>query len=247
MSHEFLAVAEFPAGTRQWTISDGSSASSTLAGASFTSAETATGDTSTASMVAMTTKRLARRRAQARPLAKPGAKVKTSKRTSRWRARRRQTKRTTRRREVALASIVSAAELSAVAVTVSRHARRIAMDSIWMGIAPGSLTTRVVAMAGPGETILKAQLATGPSTPALATLLEAIALWQGQPVRGALCRRVGTFVRLNLCREAFWTTAALSTASPGSTPARTAADGLASTASVAFAISERLVISEVAR
>jgi len=40
---------------REWTISDRFSALSTLAGASFTSADTATEHTSTASMVAMTT------------------------------------------------------------------------------------------------------------------------------------------------------------------------------------------------
>jgi len=70
------------------------------------------------------------------------------------------------------------------------------MRSIWMGIAPGSSTTRVVAMAGPSETILKAQLSKDPVHPrALATLLEALALWEGQPVR-AVCGRGGLFVRL---------------------------------------------------
>jgi len=34
------------------------------------------------------------------------------------------------------------------------------MESIWMGIAPGPTTTRVIAMAGPSDTIFKAQLAT---------------------------------------------------------------------------------------
>jgi hypothetical protein len=43
-------------------------------------------------------------------------------------------------------------------------------------------------MAGPSETILKAQLRAEPSHErALATLLEAVALWQGAPVRAALC------------------------------------------------------------
>jgi hypothetical protein len=59
--------------------------------------------------------------------------------------------------------------------------------TIWMGIAPGSLTTRVIAMAGASETILKARLAPEPHHPrALPTLLEAIALWQGRHVRAAL-------------------------------------------------------------
>ncbi len=79
------------------------------------------------------------------------------------------------------------------------------MESIWMGIAPSSQTTRVIAMAGPGDTILKAQLALEPKHPrAMATLLEAIALWQGQPVRAALCAdALGLSFDSNLCREAF--------------------------------------------
>ncbi len=39
------------------------------------------------------------------------------------------------------------------------------MKSIWMGIAPGSTTTRVIAMAGPSETILKAHLSRDPVHP----------------------------------------------------------------------------------
>ncbi len=42
-------------------------------------------------------------------------------------------------------------------------------------------------MAGPSETILKARLLRPPTHPrALPLLLEALALWQGQPVRVAL-------------------------------------------------------------
>jgi len=79
------------------------------------------------------------------------------------------------------------------------------MKSIWMGIAPGLATTRVIAMAGPGDTILKAHLAGDPRHPrALATLLEAVALWQGQPVRAALCADARGFSSdSTLCREAF--------------------------------------------
>jgi hypothetical protein len=79
------------------------------------------------------------------------------------------------------------------------------MESIWMGIAPGTTTTRVIAMAGPSDTILKAQLARDPRHPrALATLLEAVALWQGQPVRAALCAAPpGLSCDSNLFREAF--------------------------------------------
>lgn len=79
------------------------------------------------------------------------------------------------------------------------------MRAIWMGIAPGLTTTRVVAMAGPSETILKAQLSKDPVHPrALATLLEALALWEGQPVRAALCADAAGFSSdSNICREAF--------------------------------------------
>jgi hypothetical protein len=46
---------------------------------------------------------------------------------------------------------------------------------------------RVLAMAGPSETILKARLQRPATHPrALPALLEAIALWQGQSVRAAL-------------------------------------------------------------
>jgi len=62
------------------------------------------------------------------------------------------------------------------------------MSEIWMAIAPSARETRVIAMAGATETIFKARLSSRPSHPrALSTLLEAIALWQGQKVRAALC------------------------------------------------------------
>jgi hypothetical protein len=61
------------------------------------------------------------------------------------------------------------------------------MDTIWMGIAPGPQETRVIAMHGANETILKARLGKEPAHPrSLSSLLEAIALWQGLPVRAAL-------------------------------------------------------------
>ena len=62
------------------------------------------------------------------------------------------------------------------------------MESIWMAISPGAESTRVLAMSGASETIMKARLLRAPSHPrAMATLLEAIALWQGRTVRAALC------------------------------------------------------------
>lgn len=79
------------------------------------------------------------------------------------------------------------------------------MESIWMGIAPGKTTTRIVALETPSEPILRAQLRKDPAHPrALATLLEAIALWQGQPVRAALCAGgSGLSSDSTICREAF--------------------------------------------
>lgn len=79
------------------------------------------------------------------------------------------------------------------------------MESIWMGIAPGTATTRIVAMESPSDTILKARLRKDPAHPrALATLLEAVALWQGQPVRAALCADGrDASCDSTICREAF--------------------------------------------
>ena len=62
------------------------------------------------------------------------------------------------------------------------------MSNLSMGISPGPKDTRVIAMAGSGDTILKARLSREPSHPrALPALLEAVALWQGEKVRAALC------------------------------------------------------------
>ncbi len=62
------------------------------------------------------------------------------------------------------------------------------MESIWMGIAPNATSTRVIAMAGAHDTFLKARLLRSPAHPrAMSLLLEAIALWQGRPIRAALC------------------------------------------------------------
>jgi hypothetical protein len=55
-----------------------------------------------------------------------------------------------------------------------------------MGIAPERQATRVIAMAGPSETILKARLPSPAHPRAMATLLEAMALWQGTKVRAVL-------------------------------------------------------------
>jgi hypothetical protein len=79
------------------------------------------------------------------------------------------------------------------------------MSNLWMAIAPGPLASRVIAMTGPSETILKARLLRQPSHPrALATLLEAVALWQGTKVHAALVAEEREGVSdLSLYREAF--------------------------------------------
>lgn len=61
------------------------------------------------------------------------------------------------------------------------------MESIWLGLSPSPRSTRVLAMRGASEVILKAHLSLCPSSPrAVTTLLEALALWEGAPVRAAL-------------------------------------------------------------
>jgi hypothetical protein len=77
------------------------------------------------------------------------------------------------------------------------------MSSIWVGIAPGPTATRVLAMHGARETILKARLRRDPAHPrALATLLEALALWQGMRVHAALAADdEQTSYAASLCRD----------------------------------------------
>jgi hypothetical protein len=61
------------------------------------------------------------------------------------------------------------------------------MSKLWMAVAPASAATRVIALRG-SETLLKAHLSPTPSHPrALAWLLEAMALWQGERVHAVLC------------------------------------------------------------
>lgn len=79
------------------------------------------------------------------------------------------------------------------------------MNTIWMGIAPGPTSTRVLAMHGAHETLLKARLRRDPAHPrALAALLEAMALWQGMPVRAALAADdEATSSASSLCQNPF--------------------------------------------
>ena len=59
--------------------------------------------------------------------------------------------------------------------------------SIVTAIAPQADATRVVAVTGAGRTLLKARLLRSPQHwKAMPTLLEALAFWQGAPVRASL-------------------------------------------------------------
>jgi hypothetical protein len=59
-------------------------------------------------------------------------------------------------------------------------------ETIFVGIATGPTDTRILVNDGP-TTLLKARMSLSPSHPrALQWLLEAIALWQGRPVRAVL-------------------------------------------------------------
>ena len=61
------------------------------------------------------------------------------------------------------------------------------MKPIWMAVHPQSSGTRVIATEG-RKVILKARLRAVPEHPrALQWLLEAVALWEGERVHGALC------------------------------------------------------------
>jgi hypothetical protein len=61
------------------------------------------------------------------------------------------------------------------------------MRSLWVAIDSRSEETRILATAGPKETVLKARLSSAAQHPrAVPTLLEALAMWQGIPVRAAI-------------------------------------------------------------
>lgn len=80
------------------------------------------------------------------------------------------------------------------------------MDSIWLGLSPGARSTRVLAMRGPSETILKAHLSLQPASPrGVTALLEAIALWEGRPVHAALaaCESSTSSLPTTLYRDLF--------------------------------------------
>jgi hypothetical protein len=61
------------------------------------------------------------------------------------------------------------------------------MNALWLAIVPESDTTRILVKDGARRTVLKAHLSHPPRHPrAIPSLLEAIALWAGQPVRAVL-------------------------------------------------------------
>lgn len=61
------------------------------------------------------------------------------------------------------------------------------MRSLWVAIDSRCHETRVLATAGPRETVLKARLsATAHHPRAVPALLEALAMWEGMPVRAAV-------------------------------------------------------------
>lgn len=61
------------------------------------------------------------------------------------------------------------------------------MRSLWIAIDSRPRETRVLVTAGPRETVLKARLSATVQHPrALPTLLEALALWEGAPVRAVV-------------------------------------------------------------
>ena len=61
------------------------------------------------------------------------------------------------------------------------------MNWLWVGVDPRPPVARVMAKTPSGTVVLKARLESKPRHPrALATLLEALALWQGVTARGVL-------------------------------------------------------------
>jgi hypothetical protein len=61
------------------------------------------------------------------------------------------------------------------------------MDAIWLGLWPNARTTQVLGMRSPTEAMLKATLSLQPSSVrAMTALFEALALWEGRPVRAVL-------------------------------------------------------------
>lgn len=61
------------------------------------------------------------------------------------------------------------------------------MRSLWVAIDSRTDETRILVMEGPRETVLKARLSAVAQHPrAVPTLLEALAMWHGMPVRAVV-------------------------------------------------------------
>ena len=61
------------------------------------------------------------------------------------------------------------------------------MRSLWVAIESRTEETRILVTAGPKETVLKARLSSVAQHPrAVPTLLEALAMWYGMPVRAVV-------------------------------------------------------------
>jgi hypothetical protein len=61
------------------------------------------------------------------------------------------------------------------------------MRSLWVAIDSRTEETRILVTAGPKETVLKARLSSTAQHPrAVPTLLEALAMWHGMPVRAVV-------------------------------------------------------------
>ncbi len=74
------------------------------------------------------------------------------------------------------------------------------MNEPWMVWAPGPSTTRVMVTSGT-EILLKARLTPGPCHPRAAQwLMEAIALWEGAPVRAVISADADRA----MCAKTFW-------------------------------------------
>jgi len=76
------------------------------------------------------------------------------------------------------------------------------MRSLWVAIDPRPEETRVLATLGSQETVLKARLSSTVHHPrAVPSLLEALALWEGMPVRAVIVagvRDTSSVTRLKL-------------------------------------------------
>lgn len=79
------------------------------------------------------------------------------------------------------------------------------MEDLWMAIAPGAASTRLMLMQGASTALLTGTLRRDPQHHrALSTLLEALALWQGARIRAALVvDEAASLSGTNLYRDAF--------------------------------------------